>query len=472
MSPLSLSYAELKVLCEELNVKVADFTVTGCFPNDLKRFYLILCGEPHQQSLFFCFTPPLLRFHFTSAYPSTQTSHPLNAFLKGTSFKEAHLLNEDRVMQMMFSSSRETFLFLVEFFPKRPNYYLLKEDETILFSLYPSPQSHYQSPPQHPYKSSHPPRWFSHQDVERAYTDYEKIWAFKQEKHKLNTTVSQSIKKLERKQQTLAQALQECQNWEQIQHEGELIKAHLASINKKQVSVEVWDWLIEGSRLLTLDPSKTVQENMVDRFRRAKKLERGKIPLQHQLEHIHIQLNQLEQLCQTLQDVHTQEELNTWHSQSESILSRLTHRPLRADGTLSRARPLSRIYIEYFSANGTPIWVGRNAKANEQLTFQLARGRDWWLHVSGCPGSHVIIRYANDQPPDQETLEDAMQLALYHSKARNQGEGEICLTQRKYISRSGQKGKVGQVQISKHRTMWVRLHLARYEALKLNRAYN
>lgn len=111
------------------------------------------------------------------------------------------------------------------------------------------------------------------------------------------------------------------------------------------------------------------------------------------------------------------------------------------------------------------IWVGKNAKMNEKLTFQLANGRDWWLHVSGYPGSHVIIKMNKDQEPDPETLKDAFQLALYHSKARDMGEGEICFTQRKYVSRLGRK-KTGLVQISKHQTAWIRADPVRLQALK------
>lgn len=95
----------------------------------------------------------------------------------------------------------------------------------------------------------------------------------------------------------------------------------------------------------------------------------------------------------------------------------------------------------------------------------MANGRDWWLHVRGCPGSHVIIRLDKNLEPDSETLKDALQLALYYSKARHQGEGEICFTQRKYVSRLG-KNKTGLVQISKHQTAWIRLDPVRLQALK------
>ena len=40
---------------------------------------------------------------------------------------------------------------------------------------------------------------------------------------------------------------------------------------------------------------------------------------------------------------------------------------------------------------------------------------DWWMHASGCPGSHVIVR-SHDQNLDNEVVLDAAALAARQSK--------------------------------------------------------
>src|SRR5690606_38971734 len=71
----------------------------------------------------------------------------------------------------------------------------------------------------------------------------------------------------------------------------------------------------------------------------------------------------------------------------------------------------------FVSAPGRPIWVGRGAKENDQLTFKVARGNDLWLHARGQPGAHVIVPLARGAEVDPETLLDACALAAHYSGA-------------------------------------------------------
>lgn len=64
-----------------------------------------------------------------------------------------------------------------------------------------------------------------------------------------------------------------------------------------------------------------------------------------------------------------------------------------------------------------------------------------------------------------ETLQDALQLALHYSKARQQALAEVIVTQKKYIRRLGKKGS-GKVQVSKPTTYVVKADLKRLEAIK------
>ena len=69
----------------------------------------------------------------------------------------------------------------------------------------------------------------------------------------------------------------------------------------------------------------------------------------------------------------------------------------------------------YISLDGITINVGENAKENDELTM-TSDPREWWMHVSGYPGSHVVICYDGDTVP-KETKRDAAVLAVHHSKA-------------------------------------------------------
>ena len=83
-----------------------------------------------------------------------------------------------------------------------------------------------------------------------------------------------------------------------------------------------------------------------------------------------------------------------------------------------------------FVVAGHEILVGKGASDNDRLTFGLAEPRDFWLHVAGVPGSHVIVRNPDELAElPREVLEAAAQLAAFHSKAqgaRGKVEVHVC----------------------------------------------
>jgi predicted ribosome quality control (RQC) complex YloA/Tae2 family protein len=80
----------------------------------------------------------------------------------------------------------------------------------------------------------------------------------------------------------------------------------------------------------------------------------------------------------------------------------------------SHGRPYRTIDIEGFE-----VLVGRGDAENDRLTFSEAAPRDFWLHVAGPPGSHVVVRNPDNLPELPRTvLERAAALAAWHSKAR------------------------------------------------------
>ena len=76
-----------------------------------------------------------------------------------------------------------------------------------------------------------------------------------------------------------------------------------------------------------------------------------------------------------------------------------------------------RPYRRYYSESNIEIRVGKQAPDNDALSLlpEHRDGADWWMHASGCPGSHVVIR-THDASPDNNVLQDAAALAARQSK--------------------------------------------------------
>lgn len=90
--------------------------------------------------------------------------------------------------------------------------------------------------------------------------------------------------------------------------------------------------------------------------------------------------------------------------------------------------------LHYISSDGFHMYVGKNNLQNEELTFKMATGNDWWFHSKSFPGSHVIVKSNNEELPDA-TFEEAAKLAAHYSKASHQDKVEIDYVQRKHVKK-------------------------------------
>ena len=104
------------------------------------------------------------------------------------------------------------------------------------------------------------------------------------------------------------------------------------------------------------------------------------------------------------------------------------------------------------------VLVGLSDADNDRLSIKLAHQDDWWFHVRGMPGSHVILRAAPKLEPDRGTLERVAAIAAYHSKARSGGVVAVSCTRARYVTKPP-GAKPGTVQIRKETVFKVRPEL-------------
>ena len=98
----------------------------------------------------------------------------------------------------------------------------------------------------------------------------------------------------------------------------------------------------------------------------------------------------------------------------------------------------------YFkSSDGFDIYVGKNNRQNDELTFSQSSSRDTWFHTQKIPGSHVIVRNNGRKIPDT-TLSEASMLAALHSRAKSSAKVPVDYTMVKYVKKPG-RAKPGMV---------------------------
>ena len=52
----------------------------------------------------------------------------------------------------------------------------------------------------------------------------------------------------------------------------------------------------------------------------------------------------------------------------------------------------------------TFLYIGKNNRQNDEVTFKLGRGSDLWFHARNMPGSHVILKTTLPQAREEDIL--------------------------------------------------------------------
>ncbi len=99
--------------------------------------------------------------------------------------------------------------------------------------------------------------------------------------------------------------------------------------------------------------------------------------------------------------------------------------------------------------------AGRTDADNDRLSLRIARPNDWWFHVRGVPGSHVILQVPSGREPSKAILRQAAAVAAYHSKARAGGTVTVSVTRARFVSKP-RGAKPGTVQIRRETVLKVR----------------
>ena len=243
---------------------------------------------------------------------------------------------------------------------------------------------------------------------------------------------------------------------------GELIKSNLGAILKGADHLEVVDYFDDQLPTITipLDPMKSAHGNMDDYFRKHRKHLAAERELTPRIERAELGLARLRQ------ELHEIEQ-GTWTPPA-------TPSPGLRVATSPAARAVAQQrgpFRRFTSTDGLPIFVGRNARENDELTFGLAKSDDLWLHARGTPGSHVVVRLGKGTDPPSETLRDAATLALLYSDLKKSGKGDVIYTRRKWVKKA--KGQApGAVIVTQEKSVHISLDKIRLDALKNRTSHN
>ena len=108
---------------------------------------------------------------------------------------------------------------------------------------------------------------------------------------------------------------------------------------------------------------------------------------------------------------------------------------------------------QYETGDGFRVLAGHNNNENDQLTFKMAGGKDYWFHTKDIPGSHVIL-FTEGRELTETAIFDAAAIAAYHSKGRASENVPVDYTLVKHVKKPN-GAKPGMVIFTHNRTVYV-----------------
>ena len=285
--------------------------------------------------------------------------------------------------------------------------------------------------------------------LDAFYTLRDRNDAMRQKSQTVRKTVTNLCQRIKRKMAIQEKELAATLDRERHRQLGDIVTANIHSIKKGQKILEAEDFYDENMTVIQIPLSEVLspQENAAKFYKDYARMKNAERELTHQLELGAQELSYLQSVLEELNRAQTEQELEEIRQelQAGGYLKRDTGKKKMKQAKLQLKR--------YESTDGFGIYVGRNNRQNEELTFKLAAKNDIWLHAQKVHGSHVIIASGGKPVPD-DTITEAAQLAAYYSEAAQGDNVAVDVTPVKQVKKPA-GGKPGMVIYHTYRTVYV-----------------
>ncbi len=293
--------------------------------------------------------------------------------------------------------------------------------------------------------------------IDAYYSQQGEQQAFQQLHHQLSQTVKTRLEKLRQKATAFRDRLTQSADAQSYRDRADLLMTHLHRWQPGTKKISVPDLTTGKSVNIRLNPEKTGLQNAQALYKQHQKLKRAQGAVAPLLAEVEGEIAYLENIETALagdrylgpDDLLALEEIRS-ELIEEGYLNAGKDRPAPPSPSAPRRYP---------SPSGFEVWVGRNNRQNDQLTFRTAGEYDLWFHAQEIAGSHVLLRLPPGAVADGEDLQFAANLAAYYSRGRHSDQVPVVYTQPKFVYKP--KGaKPGVAIYKREQVLWGRSHQA------------
>ena len=247
-----------------------------------------------------------------------------------------------------------------------------------------------------------------------------------EKKKSLLKYVDSQIKKFKKIEKYIKVDLKKNENFENYKNIGDILAANMHQIKYGMKKVTAFDFYANEEITINLDPTLSPKDNLNFYYNKYNKGKRTLTALNERLVDIQNEIKYFEQIKMFIEKEN--DFIGIEEIESELKMSNFTH---TKKIKLNKHKKRELLSFEY---NGFKIFVGRNNKENEEISFAKGEPNDIWLHIKDIPGSHVLILCGN-RVPSEDVIFYAAKLACEHSKAQKGDKVTVDYCQRKFVKK-------------------------------------
>lgn len=296
--------------------------------------------------------------------------------------------------------------------------------------------------------------------LDAFYEDRDRLERMKVRSQDLLKLLTKTSDRLSRKINAQKADLERCAKRDMLRLYGDLINANLYRLEKGRNSAQLENFYEPGQPSVTvsLDPLLTPSQNAQKYYKEYRKQRTAEEMLTVQIRQAQEELAYVDTVFEELSRASDERDLT--EIRSELAEQGYLRMPRDAKKKRSVQGPM-----QFESAEGFQILVGRNNSQNDLLTLKQAKKNDLWFHTKNIPGSHVVV-VTQGREPTLQTIGEAALLAAVYSRGRNSLDVAVDYTRVRNVSKP-QGAKPGMVIYVGNKTVYARPDAAEAEKMRV-----
>ncbi|MGK7925266.1 MAG: NFACT family protein [Spirulina sp.] len=299
--------------------------------------------------------------------------------------------------------------------------------------------------------------------LDRYYSEAWERQQFQQLHHQIAQKLKNIGKKLTQKAQGFRDRLAQSEDADKYRTRGDLLMAYLHQWQPGMTSISLMDFETEVPVTIPLNPEKNAVQNARAFYKKHQKLKRARGAIAPLLKEVETEIQYLEQVEEALNQLdryRSTEDLQALQEIREELIQQGYLEGRKGDTSKRRDRVKESQPHCYPTPSGFEVWIGRNNRQNDRLSFGIAGDYDLWFHAQEIAGSHVLLRLKPGAVAENIDVQFAADLAAYYSRGRQSDRVPVVYTRPKFVYKP--KGaKPGIAIYKREQVVWGRSHKAR-----------